>query len=34
MKKNDLDNLANKLNEILTKAKNASDEQNKKDFFR
>ena len=33
MKKNDLDNLANKLNDILTKAKNESDEQNKKDFF-
>ena len=33
MKKDDLDNLAKKLNDILTKAKKESDDQNKKDVL-
>ena len=33
IKKDNLDNLANKLNDILTKAKKESEDQNKKDFL-
>ena len=33
MKKDDIDNLANKLNDILSKAKKESDDQNKRDVL-